>query len=261
MFVTIINDCKDSNAFGRQATRAAALFDAHTQTIGVSSTLEAAGNLIDVLDASEGKRGVVLVNVAPRNGEAKKWENGTPFCYFYYQDTLVVSSIQGLTLSLVKKHALIHSVRLLDIPTVIDAVIKNGMLPKETGEKIITSQFRSYDFLPRVAQWIMNKIPIPHTLYPLANIPQAPRAVWLTDNFGNCKTTLLPHDLPFYPGKRVQTKAGTFPCFRYLKDVPNGKEALIVGSSGLGKERFLELVIQGGNAAEKFDLKPNTIIL
>src|SRR5688572_12965729 len=98
MFVTIINDCKDENAFGRQATKAAALFGCSIVTVGVDSDIEAAGNLIDCLDAGEGKEGVILVNVAPRHGDAKKWPNGTPFGYFLYKETLVVTSIDGLTL-------------------------------------------------------------------------------------------------------------------------------------------------------------------
>lgn len=75
MFCTIISDCQDDNVFGRQKTRIAALFgssiDAITM-IGVSNELEAAGNLVDVLDAAGGASGIVLVNVAPRDDKAKQ---------------------------------------------------------------------------------------------------------------------------------------------------------------------------------------------
>src|SRR5215469_12078503 len=103
MFVTIINDCKDENAFGRQQTRASMLFNTHVTTIGVEfgETIEGSGNIIDMLDASDGAKGILLVNLAPRHGEGKKWENGTPFCYFSYKDTLVVSTVAGFTLSLI----------------------------------------------------------------------------------------------------------------------------------------------------------------
>ncbi|MBI1839007.1 MAG: hypothetical protein HYR95_01760, partial [Candidatus Colwellbacteria bacterium] len=103
MNITIINDCRDANAAGRQAARAATLLGGTVAFIGVTNDLEASGNLIDALDAIEGKGGIVLVNVAPRNGTAKKWENGTPFGYFWYKETLVLASVDGLTLSLVKK--------------------------------------------------------------------------------------------------------------------------------------------------------------
>ena len=96
MFVTLITDCKDDNALGRSTTRLSTLFDCNITTIGVNgwdADLEAAGNLIDMLDASEGKKGVILVNVAPRHKSGKKWPNGTPFGYFHYKDTLVVISV------------------------------------------------------------------------------------------------------------------------------------------------------------------------
>ena len=118
MFVTLITDCKDDNALGRSTTRLSTLFECNITTIGVNgwdADLEAAGNLIDVLDASEGKKGVVLVNVAPRHRSGKKWPNGTPFAYFHYKETLVVTSIDGLTLSLVKKFNLVDRVNVMDI--------------------------------------------------------------------------------------------------------------------------------------------------
>src|SRR5579872_4882433 len=131
MFVSIITDCRDDLAMGRQLARIAVLFgNASTIPIGVGefTEVEAAGNLIDILDATEGKEGVVLVNVAPRHGRGKKWPNGTPFGYFWYKKTLVVSTIAEQTLSLVKKFGIADSLFLTDIPTVIDFVIKNDLL-------------------------------------------------------------------------------------------------------------------------------------
>src|SRR5512141_546524 len=115
MFVTLINDCRDANAFGRQATKAGALLGRLVVTVGVRNDLEAAGNLVDALDAAEGREGVILVNVAPRNGDAKKWPNGTPFGWFKCGGTLVVASIDGLTLSLAKKLGLFEAVHVFDI--------------------------------------------------------------------------------------------------------------------------------------------------
>ena len=100
MFVSIINDCNDENAMNRQASRAASFFNSAVSTLGVSDfgtegsgELEAAGNLIDTLDACEGREGVILVNVANRHGKGKKWPNGTPFCYFYYKKMAIVSHL------------------------------------------------------------------------------------------------------------------------------------------------------------------------
>jgi hypothetical protein len=105
MFTTIITDCKGENEAGRQITRYHALGLGPCTLIGVSSnfgvdaTIEAAGNVIDALDASEGAKGTIVVNVAPR-GVKKDGVNGNYFCYFYYKNTLVISSTKGYCLSL-----------------------------------------------------------------------------------------------------------------------------------------------------------------
>lgn len=256
MFVTIINDCRDQNAFGRQATRAAALFNAPVATIGVEfDELEASGHLIDMLDASEGEEGVILVNVAPRHGRGKKWPNGTPFGYFYVGKTLIVSSIDGLTLSLVKKFGLADSLKLLDIPEVTEAMVKENVLTPHDRESIIHTQFRSYVFVPRVAHWIKKGLTVPNSPYSFTEVMDIPQVVWMIDNFGNCKTTLLPKDIDFTPGKTIETKVGTLTCYNRLKDVPNSEAGLIIGSSGYGDDRFLEVVAQGKSAANRFDLK------
>jgi len=113
--VTIINDCRDENAKGRQVTRAISLLKCPVSFIGVENDLEASGNLIDTMDALGESAGVILVNVAPRNGKGRKWGNGSPFGYFRYKKIIVVSSIDGLTLSLVKKLKLIKFVNILDL--------------------------------------------------------------------------------------------------------------------------------------------------
>jgi hypothetical protein len=66
------------------------------------------------------------------------------------------------------------------------------------------------------------------------------------DNFGNCKTTLLETEADMHPTSIAR--------FARLKDVPNDTPALIAGSSGIPGKRFLELVVQGGNAAQHFSL-------
>jgi len=254
MFTTIINDCRDENALTRQAARALTLIGYSVAIMGVKSDLEAAGNIIDILDASDGKKGVVIANVAPRQGKGKKWPNGTPFVYFYLRDTLVISTIDGYCLSLVKKFQLIKSVDLLDVPTVVDHMIKKGNLKKNFRDLIINSQFRSYDFVPRVAKWLLDGVSVPSKKYAVSLIENAPQAVWWVDNFGNCKTTVLPKDVNYVPGKTLKTKVGRFLCFPKLKDVPDNQAGIIVGSSGFETERFLELVIQGRNAGKEFEL-------
>jgi len=254
MFCTIINDCKDANAAGRQTTRAAALFGCPVNFIGVDfgGDLQAAGNLVDILDAGEGPstssgqaRGVVLVNVAPRNGSGKKWPNGTPFGYFWHKETLVVSSVDGLTLSLAKKLGILKDFHVLETPA-----------------EYAKHQFRSFAFLPKAAKTLLEggKLKEHDGGQTSVTIPEAPKAVWWVDNFGNCKTTLLPEEIGFESGKQIKTKFGEFMCFESLKDVPDGQFGLVIGSSGLGDKRFLELVKQGESAAKYLGILSGAVL-
>lgn len=258
MFVTIINDCRDENTMGRQATRIASLFPgAHITTVGIGwSEIEGAGNLIDMLDASNGQEGIILANVAPRHGRGKKWPNGTPFGYFYYKKTLIISTIAEQMLSLVKKFDIADSLRLTDVATVIDLMITKGKLEKESRDRIVHSQFRSFDYVPYLARWIIDKEKFPTEAYSFSNVADLSHSIWWVDNFGNYKTTALPGDIAFAPGKKVATKIGKIICYERMKDVPNDEKGVIIGSSGLGNRRFLEVIVQGGvTSSAYFHLK------
>ncbi len=257
MFAAIITDCKDDNALGRSQVRLSQYVSCPITTVGVNgwdADLEAAGNLIDLLDASEGKPGVILVNVAPRHKSGKKWPNGTPFAYFHYKETLVVISIDGQTLSLVKKFNLVNHVNLMDIPTVLKSLQERGVVSAELVDHIMHTQFRSFEFLPRVAGWLLDGLEIPSEKYTLDQVEDAPNAVWWIDNFGNIKTTLLDFDVDFKAGNSIKTTVGELICYNRLKDVPDHQPALIIGSSGLGEKRFLEIVVQGISAEKHFSI-------
>src|SRR3989344_2113782 len=267
MFVSIITDCCDDNALNRQAVRYMSYLHAPISKIGLTfytsegnGELEGAGNLIDTLDATDGQKGLVVVNTAHRDGKGKKWPNGTPFAYFHYKDTLVISTVDGYCLSLVKKLNLTRKINLLDVSTVIDTMIKQGNHKDEYRKLVVDSQFRSYEFVPRVAKWLMNGIELPSEKYPISKIPDAPQAIWWVDNFGNTITTLLPEDINFKPGKNIKTTYGTLPCYDRLKDVPNGKPALIIGSWGIENRRWISLVIQGKSAAAEFGIKTGSLL-
>jgi len=257
--ITIINDCKDGNAVGRQFVRASALMGGHVSFVGVSSDLEAAGNLIDVLDAYGEAPGVVLVNVAPRNGSAKRFTNGTPFCYFRYKNILVVSSFDGLTLSLVKKLGLTDMLHVLDIPTVVAQWVREGVCTEELATHITETQFRSYEFLPRVASYILTHGDAPAEKVSINEVHDAPQAVWWVDNFGNCKTTLITDEVSHTAV--VETSFGALPYYEHLREVPDGETALVAGSSGVGERRFIEIVAQGGNVAQRLSIASGAKIL
>lgn len=247
---------------GRQSTRAASLFKCSVSTLGIDSykDLEGAGNIIDMLDASDGDEGVIMVNIAPRHGRGKKWPNGTPFGYFWYNKTLVVSTVDGSTLSLAKKFGLIDTFYLTDLPTVMDKMTEMGYFPAESLERIKKTQFRSFDYMPRLAKWVKDGVSVPFEEYPVEQIVDAPKAVWWVDNFGNCKTTILPEEIGFEPGKQLESTVGTLQCYERLKDVPNDETALIIGSSGFQEKRFLEVVIQGKKASETLVLQSGSVL-
>jgi len=255
MFVSIITDCQDGNARVRQQTRYSVLFPGVAPSfVGVSSDLEAAGNLIDVLDAAGDAEGVVAVNVAPRHGAARKWPNGTPFGYYWFNKILVVCTIDGEVLSLVKKFGLADHVNVTDIRNVLAV----GGYPAETLEFAATSQFRSFDYLPRLARIAWDKKDVPSDTLSFADVPDSDTGVWWIDSFGNCKTTLLAEDIAFQPGAEreiilngLSIKAT---CYRQLRDVPDNQTGLTLGSSGYGGKRFLELVVQGSSAAKHYNI-------
>ena len=262
MFVTIINDCRDGNTMGRQATRLATLFpNAQISAVGINDyvEIEAAGNLIDMLDAASGEEGIILLNAAPRH--KKKWPNGTPFGYFRHKKTLVVTTIDGYALSLVKKLGLTKDIFVTDVKTVVDAMFAAGHIDQQLHDQIATTQFRSFDYMPRLAKWVMDGIDVPNQIYSLSEVVDAPQAIWLIDNFGNAKTTILPEEIGFKPGKKIKTKFGDIECFTQMRDVAVGTTALIIGSSGIKDKRFVELIVLGGRAADKYNLSSGMEIL
>jgi hypothetical protein len=251
MFATIINDCRDENARGRQESRLASLLPVSPTFIGVDSDLEAGVQLIDVLDATEGREGLVLVNVAPRGGHTSRWENGTPFAFLYYHRTLVITSVDGYALSAVQALGLSEEVSLLDTHTAAKAMLEAGFIDTIAATQLPTTQFRSFDFTPRVGAFLLSGGAVPTTPHPLTEIPALPHAIWHIDNFGNCKTTLTKDDLGGETA--LSTRFGTLPFVPHLRDVLDNTPAIVSGSSGLRDHRFLELVVQRGSFATTHD--------
>lgn len=257
MFVSIITDCRDDNARTRQETRYAHLFPGmHVSFIGAATDSEAAGNLIDVLDSADDAPGVIAVNCAPRHGRAKKWKNGSPFGYVWFGNKLIVGTIDGLCFSFMKRLALADVIKVTDITTALPI---GGYTPEQVTAAAYT-QFRSLNYLPRLAKILWNHKDVPSESLAIADVADMPSLVWWVDSFGNAKTSLTAKDIEFIPGsqKTVRFSDGTtisLPCVERLADVPDQEPALIIGSSGFQSHRFVELVVQGGRAADRFNIQ------
>lgn len=250
----IINDCHDDNARMRQELRVMGLLGCPASFAKATNTIEASFLIVDALDAAGRSECVIFDNIAPRDHEAKKWPNGTPFGYARYRRHLILGSVDGYTFSLPKKLGLIDEVKVLDIPSALEVMLKDTWLTRKDAERIARSQFRSFDFLPYAAAYLIEGGVLPYASH--RDIPEIPASVAWVDNFKNVKTTILPEDLgSFEKGEKRIIKNGELTCFPRLSDVPDEEAALVVGSSGIGENRFLEIMVQGGKAADEFDLK------
>ena len=170
---------------------------------------------------------------------------------------MITSTIKGYTLSLVQKLGVTNSVNVVDVNEVINYILKLNLIDKDTATRITKSQFRSFDFAPRLARWILDGHQIPSEFSQLSH-GSPPNCIWLIDSFGNAKLTLLTTDSPLKGNPlKVKTSLGTFPFYERLKDVPDGETAIYTGSSGIGNKRFLEIATQNreGSAAKTLNLK------
>lgn len=264
MVITVISDCRDSNAQMRACVRAAALIPGahHVQFCGVSSEIEAAGNVVDALDALAGHSGILLVNVAPRNGDAKRHGNGVPFGACVVDGSWILGTLSGAVLSLVQKvlGRLIPELRRFKM----EMVVHQLGLGAQEARRIADAQFRSFEILPRLAAVTVRDGRMPEWEPHRANIPVPPHCVWMVDCFGNLKLTILPWETRFRPGRILQYRIGSqtcmFRCYPSLASIPDGVIGVTVGSSGLGRVRFLEIQMQGGSAAVALGLKSGDMV-
>ena len=258
-FIIIINDCQDQNERGRQLTKYSCLFPGvNVNFIGVNSnlnsqsTLEAGGCLIDVLDASGGQSGLVALNSAPRGVKEVEDYNGSPFCYFKYKDTLVTSTVRGYSLSFVKKFGIVDDINVLDEKEVLSFALSHNLLDEDQNNIIANTQFRSLNFQPIVANWLVEGVKLPSTTKSINTVPDLPDAIWYTDSFGNAKTTLTKNDLDDIKiGEAIKTNFGELKYYNRLKDLDTSETALYEGSSGIRNQRFLEIAKQNTTGSVK----------
>lgn len=252
MQIVNITDCQGSNAQLRLNLRINSLFpNGKVEHTGVSSPLEASGNIIDSLDAVRpGNPSIIMANIAPRGeikGKERKNPNGAPFSFAYFQKSIIIGTLESF--SLLKKFGFVSHVNQTDVLTVC-----RKFLDEEEAQRIANSQFRSYEYLPLLAKWLWKKKNVPYKKIKIPDIKG--NYIWCTDRFTddpkekvNCKTTAL------NKSEIKNSVLQKLPFHERLADVPKGKAAIVRGSSGYKERRFLEIVVQGGSAAKTFNLK------
>lgn len=166
----------------------------------------------------------------------------------------MVATLDGYCLSLAKSFGLLEDLRVFDIPTALASLPESVRPDMAERERIAATQFRSYEFQPRVACWLAQGIDVASEPYDLSLIPDLAPCVWHADNFGNLKTSIEATDIPL-DTKFLHTVHGVFPVVPRLRDVPDGEAAFTVGSSGLGGCRFLELAVSRGSAGARYGLR------
>ncbi len=248
MQLTIISDCQDDNARGRQQSRYQALLGNVSQTfIGACTDLEAQGELIDAIDARKGQPAVIVVNVAPR-GNKEKYSNGIPFCFHTFGKIVVIGTPNCF--SLAKKLGLFSKTYQTDVLEVC-----SKFLTKREAKRTSESQFRSYEYLPHLTQWILGGNNIPSHEIEIEDFGKQ-NFIWRIDCFGNCKTTST--------GKRVNLNSYTSldnVYYEKLADVPkNNIPAFVRGSSGYKEKRFLEVMMQGQSASKFLGLEIGSLV-
>ena len=77
--IAYITDCRDENGKGRLKARLTGFFPGcSVQFVGVSTDYEAALNLVDIVDAYDGRPGIVLATVVRREGGMEEEGGETP---------------------------------------------------------------------------------------------------------------------------------------------------------------------------------------
>lgn len=182
----------------------------------------------------------IYANTAPRkhDKEAQQDNQGEKLLYAKLDNGLSVIAVNsGYSLSFVKHR--IGTLRMVD-----------------TSDK--GSQFRSRDFFPKATYEILEKDErLEEELSIDDRVPDPPeKIIGFIDGYGNIKTTIKESDLDLESEKaKVTIEDKTKEVFVESNtfEVPEGELSFAAGSSGPKNDRFMEIFLRGGSAAEVFE--------
>lgn len=244
--IAIVSDC-GGQAMSRMMTRYMAIHpDAVCVPYESRSLLEAAGNIVDAIDALNGRAGAIVCNSAPRRDT--RGTNGSAIVYLQLGQTTIVSTVGAL--GLLKQLMPEMTARAVDV----DAFMS------DLGAERDTFNFRGLEVIP----WILRRLRDGENLENVSSqqtaFPAVEPCVWLVDTIcgepTNLKLSVLRSEAPWFkPGTEVEMRLGGaspkgIGCFERLTHVPAGQLGIYEGSSGLDNERFLEIAVMGGSAAK-----------
>jgi hypothetical protein len=215
---------------------------------------------------SERGPGVILVNMAPRAGEINHAENGTRWVSFEYGASSPNGIVGATTyspqvLAVLRHFGVTDQIRIYGREQIAAALgWRHRLTPRMIYDRA-EGQFGSLDAQPEIAHEILSGQELPGGDAKLAqlDLPELPLLVWKVDpQFGNCVLTVLPEEIGFEAGKFLQVNGRRVVCRRQLREVRIGEVALTEGSSGLGPNRLVELVIGQARADEFFGVVPDS---
>lgn len=255
MKINIFTDCIDPEAASRQVSRYEAFFpEANAHCYGVRTDIEMAGCILGQIDAMRvaDEPAIIVGNIAPR--EDRRYENGAPFCFTWIGKILIVGTPPAFGLCQ-KFNLLKESVYQTNTTEVC-----NHFLSGEEELLASKTQFRSFEYVPRLVKWIMEGRHVPVASF-MTDKFLFPNQVFVIDSFKNAKTTCTYEDIkPKIVENKIQTIYGLLPFYRTLAEVPDGVLAVIIGSSGYESvnARLAEIVIQGRSAADELGIVVGT---
>ncbi len=181
----------------------------------------------------------IYSNTAPRKDkkQARKDNEGEGFLYAKLENGIEIMAVNsGYCFSFIKPY-------IKELKTV--NVANKG------------SQFRSRDFYPKgVANHVNGKMVLGTNINP-NRIPAIPeyQIVWI-DGYGNIKTTIRASTTKLEPGTKIKIQINkvtrTALVVGGIFSVAEGELSFSPGSSG-HEDRFMELILRGGSAAQLFD--------
>ena len=262
--IIIFTDCYDANARVRQELRYAALFPSAQISIHeVKSPIEVSGCIVDALDAARLNPDLKLIlvgNIAPRDD--KKHKNGAPFCFSKVSKNILIVGTEP-TFVLAKKFKLVKLVCETDVQTVCEK-FRGEIEQTDSVERITNTQFRSFEYVPRLAKWLSSRVNVPFTSIDIDE-NQFNGRVWFVDIFKNVKIVSTQKHLDgIKVAKGCVFNTQTYKFYPRLADIPVDEIGFTIGSSGYhnGEDfRCLELVKQGGQAATELKINVGDVVL